>query len=428
MSSNAPSSADARQRKGLSVEDARARMLARAGAPTVETVPLARADGRVLAETIVAQRDQPPFNASAMDGWAVRRADAGEAVALRIVGESAAGRGYALPLQAGEAVRIFTGAPVPDGADLVVIQEQATRDGDWVRLGPAGPPPPLPPPGGGPPARRAPPAGRSANIRPRGGDFRSGAALLAAGARLDPWKLTLAAAAGRAEVSVARRPRVAVLATGEELAAPGGAAGPFQIYESGSAGLQPMLARWGAEATRLAPTGDDEAAIAAAVRDVAADLVVTVGGASVGDYDLVKPALTALGLALDVETVNVRPGKPTWFGRLADGRLVLGLPGNPASGFVCAELFLKPLALALQGATTPVRLASAPPAEPQPANGPREHWMRARITAGGVVPFPDQDSSLVTVFAAADCLLRRSSGAAAASAGDPADILPLDRA
>ncbi len=407
MSSNAPSSADARQRKGLSVEDARARMLARAGAPTVETVPLARADGRVLAETIVAQRDQPPFNASAMDGWAVRRADAGEAVALRIVGESAAGRGYALPLQAGEAVRIFTGAPVPDGADLVVIQEQATRDGDWVRLGPAGP---------------------SANIRPRGGDFRSGAALLAAGARLDPWKLSLAAAAGRAEVSVARRPRVAVLATGEELAAPGGAAGPFQIYESGSAGLQPMLARWGAEATRLAPTGDDEAAIAAAVRDVAADLVVTVGGASVGDYDLVKPALTALGLALDVETVNVRPGKPTWFGRLADGRLVLGLPGNPASGFVCAELFLKPLVLALQGASTPFRLASAPLAEPLPANGPREHWMRARITPGGVVPFPDQDSSLVTVFAAADCLLRRSSGAAAASAGDPADILPLDRA
>lgn len=410
MSSNAPSSADAPKR-GLSVEDARARMLARATALPAETVTLAQADGRVLAETVTAIRDQPPFDASAMDGWAVRRADASEAVALRIVGESAAGRGHTAALNPGEAVRIFTGAPVPEGADLVVIQEEATREGDHVRLGPVG---------------------AASNIRPRGGDFRSGAVLLEAGARLDPWRLSLAAAAGRAGLAVARRPRVAVLATGEELAAPGEAAGPFQIYESGSAGLLAMLARWGAAPTRLAPTGDDEAAIAAAVRDVDAEIVVTVGGASVGDYDLVKPALATLGLEQDVESVNVRPGKPTWFGRLAADssghrRLVLGLPGNPASAFVCAELFLKPLVLALQGAAAPFGLARAALAVALPANGPREHWMRARLTPEGVVPFPDQDSSLVTVFAVADCLLRRLPGAEAAAAGDIADILPLAR-
>jgi molybdopterin molybdotransferase len=220
---------------------------------------------------------------------------------------------------------------------------------------------------------------------------------------------------------------MAVLATGEELAAPGADAGPFQIYESGSVGLLAMLAHWGAAPTRLAPTGDDAAAIAAAVRDIQADVIVTVGGASVGDYDLVKPALATLGLELDVETVNVRPGKPTWFGRLGDGRLVLGLPGNPASAFVCAELFLRPLVLALQGATTPHRMESARLATPLPANGPREHWMRARLDPDGVIPFPDQDSSLVTVFAAADCLLRRLPGAEAATVGDEVEVLRLER-
>jgi molybdopterin molybdotransferase len=405
MSSNAPSSAD-RKLKGLSVEDARARILARAVALPSEPVPLREADGRTLAEPVAAVRDQPPFNASAMDGWAVRRADTGEAASLRIVGESAAGRGHAAPLAQGEAVRIFTGAPVPEGADAVIIQEEARRDGDVVHLGPAG--------AGG-------------NIRPRGGDFRKGDALLAAGTRLDPWTLSLAAAAGRAELPVARRPRIAILSTGEELAAPGGEAGPFQIYESGSIALQAMIARWGGAPTRLAPAGDEIAAIAAAVRDIEAEVIVTIGGASVGDYDLVKPALASLGLALDVETVNVRPGKPTWFGVLTDGRLVLGLPGNPASAFVCAELFLRPLVLALQGATAPFRLATARLAAPLPANGPREHWMRARTTPRGVEPFPDQDSSLVTVFAAADCLLRRLPGAQAALLGDAVEVLALDR-
>ena len=394
--------------RNLSVEDARARILARAPTPATETITLAGADGRVLTETITAIRDQPPFDASAMDGWAVRRADLGEAAALIIVGESAAGRGYEPHLGAREAVRIFTGATVPAGADLVIIQENATREGDLVRLGPAEP--------------------GSANIRSRGGDFRSGAVLLEPGVRLDPWRLSLAAAAGRADVRVARMPRVAVLATGEELASPGTDAGPFQIYESGGAGLLPMIRRWGGTPTCLAPAGDTLEAIISVVRDVAADVIVTIGGASVGDYDLVKPAFATLGLDLDVETVNVRPGKPTWFGRLADGRLVLGLPGNPASAFVCAELFLRPLLLALQGARQPHRMETAALAVDLPANGPREHWMRARLGPEGVTPFPDQDSSLVTVFAAADALLRRLPGAEAAAAGETVDVLRLDRA
>ncbi|MFZ5667871.1 MAG: gephyrin-like molybdotransferase Glp [Pseudomonadota bacterium] len=407
MSSNAPSSAE-RPLKGLAIEEARARMLARVPAPAVEVVPLAMADGRTLAEDIVAVRDQPPFEASAMDGWAVRAADAGTLAELRIVGESAAGRGHARPLGPGEAVRIFTGAPVPEGADLVVIQEEAERAGEVVRLTAKSP--------------------RGANIRPRGGDFRAGATLLGTGLRLDPWRLSLAAAAGRAEVRVARRPRVALLATGEELAAPGDEAGPFQIYESGGAGLVPMIRRWGGDAQRLTPAGDDIDAIEDAVKGVAADLIVTVGGASVGDYDLVKPALTQLGLELDVGSVAIRPGKPTWFGRLGDGRLVLGLPGNPASAFVCAELFLHPLVLALQGADPRPAVDRLRLAAPLAANGPREHWMRARTTADGVLAFADQDSSLVTVFAAADCLLRRPPNAPPAAAGDPVEIIRLARA
>ncbi len=371
-----------------------------------ESVALTEADGRVLAQPVIAHRDQPPFDASAMDGWAVRRADLSAEASLKIVGESAAGHGHVQPLKPGEAVRIFTGAPVPAGADLVIIQEEAVREGDTVRLGPAGQP---------------------SHVRPRGGDFHTGETLLAAGLKLDPWRLSLAAAAGQAALSVARKPRIVLLATGEELAQPGDTPGPFQIYESGGVGLAAMIRRWGGEPHRLAATGDDLAAIADAVRDVEADLIVTVGGASVGDHDLVKPALETLGLTLAVETINIRPGKPTWFGRLGDGRLVLGLPGNPASAFVCAELFLKSLVLAMQGADPQPRLDHMALAQPLPANGPREHWARARLTPEGVRAFPDQDSSLVTVFAQADALLRRAANGPAAAEGELVEVLRLER-
>ncbi len=396
----------------LTVQAARARMLEGLVPGPAETVALADAVGRVLAEAVVAVRDQPPYDASAMDGWAVRDADLADGAPLRVQGESAAGRPFAEPLEPRAAVRVFTGAAVPAGADRVVIQEEATREGEVVRLAPA--------------------PGSSAHVRPRGGDFRAGDALLPAGARVDPWRLMLAASAGRGELAVAPRPRLAILSTGEEIVPAGAPAGPHQIFESNGPALAARAAAWGARAQRLAPAGDDEAAIAAAVEGVDCDLLVTVGGASVGDHDLVKPALARLGLEIAVESVAVRPGKPTWFGRLADGRRVLGLPGNPASALVCAELFLRPLVLTWQGADPAFPLAPVRLAEPLPATGPREHWMRARLETGpdGVRRahvFPDQDSSLVAVFAAADALVRRPAGAPPMAEGALVEALGLER-
>lgn len=400
--------------RNLTVADARARMLADAAPLGVEEVDLARSIGRVLAAPVVADRDQPPFDASAMDGWAVRRADLAPGNRFRVTGESAAGRAHLRLVEAGQAVRIFTGAAVPPGADLVVIQENATRDGDGVIFQIDREPPP-------------------SNIRPAGGDFRAGDVLLAAGTRVDAWTLALAAAAGWPRLDVARRPRVAILATGDEIVPPGHVPAPDQIFESGSFALAALVQAWGGEAVRLKAQADDLTAIAAAVKDAQADLIVTVGGASVGDHDLVKPALETLGLALRVETIAVRPGKPTWFGTLGDGRRVLGLPGNPASALVCAELFLRPLLAALTGADPALPVTAGVLAQALPANGPREHWMRAAraVDALGrvmVTPFPDQDSSLVGVFSRADCLVIRPAGAAAAAAGDVVDLLPLARA
>jgi molybdopterin molybdotransferase len=392
--------------RDLTVEIARERMLAAAVASGPETVALEAAIGRVLAEPVTALRDQPPFDASAMDGWAV----IGPGDTFQIMGESAAGHGYHAALAAGQAVRVFTGAPVPPGADRVVIQEVAVRDGAIVRTTETG---------------------GFKHIRPRGGDFRQGAVLLEPGARLDPWRLSLAASAGCANLSVARRPRVVVLSTGEEIVPAGAAAGPDQIYDAGSPTLAALIAAWGGDARRLAIAGDDAAAIRDAVRDAGGDLVVTLGGASVGDHDLVKPALSELGLVLSVETLKLRPGKPTWFGILGDGRRVLGLPGNPASALVCAELFLRPLLMKMQGADPALALVTARLAKPLPANGAREHWARAKsaVRDGGlfVEAMTDQDSSLVSVFAQADVLIRCPIDAPAADAGELVDVLRLDR-
>ncbi|WP_133254966.1 gephyrin-like molybdotransferase Glp [Phenylobacterium hankyongense] len=395
--------------KLLSVDDARARMLAEVEPRPAETVTLAAAIGRVLAEDVAAVRDQPPFAASAMDGWAVRAADTPGA--LKIVGESAAGHGYEATVGAGEAVRIFTGAALPDGCDAMVIQEDAERAGDAVRV---------------------PQVASGHYIRPAGGDFRAGSVLLKRGQRIDPWRLSLAASAGRAEVQVHARPRVALLSTGEEIVEPPGVPGRFQIYDSGAPALAAMVEAWGATVTRAKPVRDELEAVVAALEAAEAELIVTVGGASVGDHDLVRAAAQALGLALKVESVNVRPGKPTFFGVLEDGRRLLGLPGNPASAFVCAEMFLKPLVARYLGASPEPATITARLAQDLPANGPREHWMRAKLdhVDGGVSvrPYRDQDSSLVSVFAASDALLRRRSGAAAAAAGDVVEVLPLARA
>jgi len=392
------------------VEAARAAMLAWAERLPSETVALADAVGRTLAEDVRAIRDQPPYPASAMDGWAAAAADIPGR--LRIAGESAAGTPFAASLAQGQAVRIFTGAALPPGADTVVIQEVATRDGDHVQL-------------------PATPLGQY--VRPAGCDFHGGDPLLSHGAKLDAWRLSLAAAGGRGELAVARRPRVSFLSTGEEIIDPGQTPGPYQIFDAGTVALVALAGRWGAAATRLKPVGDNIGATVDAVRAAECDLIVTVGGASVGDHDLVKPALARLGLELAVEGVNVRPGKPTWFGRLADGRRVLGLPGNPSSALVCAELFLHPLLRAMQGAAPAVRLVLVRAAAPLPANGSREHWMRARLTHGAdgslnAEAFPDQDSSLVSVFARADALVRRPAGAAALEAGGLVEALLLERA
>jgi molybdopterin molybdotransferase len=249
--------------------------------------------------------------------------------------------------------------------------------------------------------------------------------------RLDAWRIGLAAAAGRASLEVARAIDVVLLSTGEEIVAPGGSPGPDQIFDAGGPMLSLLIARWSTGAVRVVRAGDDEAAIAAVVAASSEELIVTLGGASVGDHDLVKPALGRLGLELSVETVRVRPGKPTWFGVLGDGRRVLGLPGNPASALVCAELFLRPLLAAMQGAEPGPNLASARLKGPMPANSGREHWARARLTSADgslwVEPMGDQDSSLVKVFAESGALIRRGIGAPAGAAGDVVDVLVLDR-
>jgi molybdopterin molybdotransferase len=395
--------------KLLPVDEARARMLAEIAALPAGRVPLAQSIGRVLAEDIAAVRDQPPFAASAMDGWAVRAADTPGV--LRIVGESAAGHGFEGQVGPGEAVRIFTGAALPQGCDAMVIQEDAERHGETVRV---------------------PEVAGDHYIRPAGGDFKAGAVLLERGVRIDPWRLSLAASAGRAEVQVHARPRVALLSTGEEIVEAPASPGPFQIYDSGGPSLTAMIEGWGGAVVRAKPVRDELEAVIAALRGADADLVVTVGGASVGDHDLVRAAGEALGLSLRVESVSVRPGKPTFFGVLGDGRRMLGLPGNPASAFVCAEMFLHPILNAYQGAAPAPMTITARLEQDLPANGPREHWMRAKLTyaEGGVDvrPYRDQDSSLVSVFAVSDALLRRSAGAAAAAAGTVVEVLPLSRA
>ena len=394
--------------KLMSVEAARAAMLAGVRRLDPVDLPLAEVLGRTLAEDVVAVRDQPPFTNSSMDGWAVRSADG--AGSRRIIGESAAGHGFPGPLGPGQAVRIFTGAALPQGADAVVIQEDARREGDAVEV---------------------PASAPGDNVRQAGRDFRAGATLLSEGLRLDPWRLSLCASAGRDRVKVVRPPRVSIVSTGEEVVEAPAVPGPWQIYDSGSPGLEAMLRSWGAGVRRVTGVRDRREAVREAIAGAGGDLVVTLGGASVGDHDLVRSAAADLGLDLRVESVAVRPGKPTFFGVLGDGRPLLGLPGTPASAFVCAELFLRPLVAALEGRPSAPALRRVRLLAPLPANGPREHWMRARLSAGpegeAVEAFLDQDSSLVRIFSDADALLRRLPGAPAAAAGEAVEVLPLLR-
>lgn len=379
-----------------------------------ERVALSDAVGRTLRSAVLATRAQPPFAASSMDGWAIRDTDLDPEARLTIVGESAAGAAFGGVLSAGHAVRISTGAPLPAGADRVVPQEAADRDGAWVSM------------------TRA----RSDDarfIRPAGLDFAAGETLLKAGVRLDPWSIALAAAAGLPELEVSRRARVRVVTLGDEIVRPGALPGPSQISDAAADALCALIVAWGGEAERTGPVADDKVALAEALASTGETLLVTVGGASVGDHDLVKPVLTRAGLVLSVEGINVRPGRPTWFGVTPDDRRVLGLPGNPASALVCATLFLEPLLNALHGVRdTGLVWRSARLAIPLPRNGPREHYLRAALRSGpdGVwlaEPFEDQDSSRLVIFAAANGLVRRLPGADAATLGEVVQVLALPR-
>jgi molybdopterin molybdotransferase len=373
-----------------------------------EQVSLDAAWGRVLAHPITAARDQPPFPASAMDGYAVRSADTPGL--LTVIGESAAGHGFAGRCEAGAAVRISTGAAMPEGTDSIVIQEDVRRESDRVQV-----------------PRVA--AGRF--IRRQGIDFTAGTRLLDRGCVLDGVAISLAAASGAAELPVARRPRVAILSSGDELAEPGEKPGPWQIFDSGTYGLAGLIAAWGGNAERQAVARDDAAAIARSAEEALAhnDLLLLIGGASVGDHDHARSALMRLGLEMKVGKVAVRPGKPTWFGRTPQGP-VLGLPGNPASAMVCAHLFLKPLLLAMQGRDPEPRFLRAHLGGALTANGAREHYLRSTLkpdSAGRLTvrAFEDQDSSLISIFAAANALIRLSPNTPPQTEGALMDVLPL---
>ena len=373
----------------------------------VERVALARANGRILAADLAARRTQPPFDAAAMDGWALIAADAATPGArLTAIGEAAAGRGFAGTVAPGTCVRIFTGAPVPPGADTVEMQEHAARDGDTVTFADAVRP------------------GR--HIRAAGIDFREGAIGLAAGTRLDFTNLALVAAMNHAEVPVRRRPRVAILATGDELVPPGGTLGPDQIVASNGYGIAALIETVGGEAVDLGIVRDDLAATVAAIEDAFArgiDALVTIGGASVGDHDHVHAALAACGVEFGFWKLAMRPGKPLMFGRRGDIR-VLGLPGNPAAALVTSLLFVAPLVRALCGlAEAGPRSETVVLGRAVAANDVRQDYLRARLVldADGrltAVPADLQDSSLLTRFAATDGLIVRPPHAPAAAAGD----------
>jgi molybdopterin molybdotransferase len=398
----------------MPVAEALARVLADAEPLAAEAVPLAQAHGRVLAADVAALRTQPPADVSAMDGYAVRAVDVAKApVKLKLVGEVAAGHPFRGTVGAGEAARIFTGGVLPPGTDTIVIQENTASEGGAVVVTVA--------------------SGKGKHVRVEGLDFKRGAVLLSKGRRLSDRDLALAAAMNHPTVPVHRCPKVALLATGDELVMPGGTPGFGQIVYSNGYATMALARREGCEVVDLGIVPDRLAETAAGVRrarEVGADILVTSGGASVGDYDLVREALAAEGLALSFWKVALRPGRPMMHGRLGPMH-VLGLPGNPVSAYVCAVLFLLPLIRQLAGRSD---VAPAPDTarlgRDLPANDERADYLRAVLTTGSdgiavATPAPVQDSSMLMPLARADCLLVREPFAPAAKAGDRCSIIRL---
>ncbi|MBS0479565.1 MAG: molybdopterin molybdotransferase MoeA [Proteobacteria bacterium] len=390
----------------LPVAEAQARLFASAPRVAVESVPLAQAAGRWTAEPVIARRSQPAADLSAMDGYAIRFADLPGP--WRVVGESAAGRPFVGPIAAGEAVRVFTGAAMSTGTDSVLVQEEAARDGDMLTLAGKGPP------------------RRGMSVRRKGLDFNEGDTLVAAGERLTAARIALAATGGHGDLTVNRRLRITVLATGDELIVPGSTPDdPLALPEGNSAMLAAMLADLPADVALLGIIPDQLDALVAAFSQARADIIVTTGGASVGDHDLVRPALEAAGGAIDFWRIAIRPGKPMLAGKLGDA-VVLGLPGNPVSAFVTATLFLRPLIAAMAGANDPrLKTLTATLAEPLPANDHRQDYLRGTLADGRVAMAPIQDSSMLATLARADCLIVRSPHAPPAQIGDRVEIVTL---
>lgn len=397
----------------LPLEEAQARLVALAPHLPVDHRATAEALGHYLAAPLLATRTQPATALSAMDGYALRAADLPGP--WTVVGESAAGHPFGGTVGKGEAVRISTGAAMPDGADCVLLQEDALRDGARVTL--TGTPP-------SPPSR---------HIRPAGMDFAAHDPLLPTGTRLGPAQLALAIASGHGHVAVRRRLRLAVIDSGDELAAPGHPLLPHQIPASNGPMLAAMAASLPVDVQRLGPVPDRLDALAAAldaVRD--ADVIVTSGGASVGDHDLVRPALDAVGARIDFWRVAIKPGKPLLVGqRAARGlgapQVILGLPGNPASAYVTAHLFLLPLLRAALGAAQPLPAPlHAVLAQPMPAGGGRTEFLRGQWDGHAVTLDPLQDSGAISPIARANCLVRRAAGAAMQPEGSQVPIYLLD--
>lgn len=389
----------------ISVDEALTQLFALVRPLEAETVPLPEAAGRVLAQDAVARCDQPPFAGSAMDGYAVQSADAREGAALTLRGEAAAGHRFNGAIARGEAVRIFTGAPVPEGADFVVIQEDVTREGECITI------------------TRDP--GDNPNIRPLGCDFRSGDRL-SAPRLLSPSDIALLAAMNIAEVCVRRKPRIVLLSTGDELVMPGETPGPDQIIASNTFGLKALLDAAGAQARILPIARDTRASLKAAfglARD--ADLLVTIGGASVGDHDLVGRVAAELGVEQAFYKVKMRPGKPLMAGRWGSAAMV-GLPGNPVSAMVCGHVFLRPMLRVMlgMGAAPAPRLVARLGCALGPG-GPREHYMRARLSENIITPAESQDSGLLNVLAEANALMIRPADDRPRPSGEMIEYLPL---
>ena len=389
----------------ITVEDARALLFDLVSPLAAETVPLGDAAGRVLAKDVAATRDQPPFAASSMDGYALKSDEVELHAMFKVIGESAAGRRFQGQVGPGQAVRIFTGAPIPEGADFVVIQEDTDRRGDLLTI--------------------TDEPGSKSNIRPAGVDFTSGTKITAP-RTLRAEDVALMAAMNIAAVPVTRKPDIALISTGDELVMPGETPGPDQIIASNTFGLKALLEDAGAK-VRILPIARDTVSSLETAFGLAegADLVVTIGGASVGEYDLVADVSQGLGMERSFYKIRMRPGKPLMAGRLGNAAMV-GLPGNPVSAMVCGYLFLLPMVrrmLGIEQILPPFRHAKL--AEPINKNGPREHYMRAILDETGIRACPDQDSSLLSVLVQANALLVRDPHDPARPAGDEVRYLPI---